>query len=323
MGALMVLVLYGFWNSRRHFLNVAKKALLGATDVDDSDEILSYRSAFWILVLGLACMGLWLNASGMPGWIVPMFLGATFVIFIGLNRIVAESGLAEAVASTIGSSCIVSGFGSRALGPEGLTSMALTYTWSADIRTFVMASETNGLKVIDDRRIQRRRSIFWAIMASIVVTVVASTYMLLRLSYTHGGINGNDWFFGGGAKAPYNYIVSKMIHHEGPNLVGWYIKSVGAAMMGLLMFLRSRFLWWPLHPIGFAIGPIWIMDHIWFTCFLAWILKLSIIRWGGLKAYRSTRPIFLGLILGQFVCNGTWIVIDMLLGGRGNRIFWI
>jgi len=93
--------------------------------------------------------------------------------------------------------------------------------------------------------------------------------------------------------------------------------------MAMLTFLRARFLWWPFHPIGFAIGPIWIMDQIWFTCFLAWMIKFAVVRWGGLKTYRSVRPIFLGLILGQFVCNGTWIIIDILAGGRGNRIFWI
>ena len=322
MGAITVLVVMGFWNARRHLWNILRKALWGARDVDDSDEILSYRAAFWILILALAYMGFWLNASGMPGWIVPIFLAATFIIFIGLTRIVAESGMAEAVASTIGSSFVVSGFGTRVLGPEGLTSMAMTYVWSADVRTFVMASCTNGLKVIDDKSV-KKRPVFWAVIGSIVVTGVAAVWMIMRLAYIHGGLNGNDWFFGGGAKAPYNYIVSKMIHPEGPNIAGWYIKGIGAGIMAMLMFLRARFLWWPFHPIGFAIGPIWIMDQIWFTCFLAWAVKLAVVRWGGLKAYRSVRPIFLGLILGQFVCNGTWILIDIIAGGRGNRIFWI
>jgi len=322
MGAITVLVVMGFWNARRHLWNILRKALWGANDVDDSDEMLSYRAAFWILILALAYMGFWLNASGMPGWIVPIFLAATFIIFIGLTRIVAESGMAEAVASTIGSSFVVSGFGTRVLGPEGLTSMAMTYVWSADVRTFVMASCTNGLKVIDDKSI-KKRPVFWGVLGSIIVTGVAAVWMIMRLAYIHGGLNGNDWFFGGGAKAPYNYIVSKMIHPEGPNIAGWYIKGIGAGIMAMLTFLRARFLWWPFHPIGFAIGPIWIMDQIWFTCFLAWMIKFAVVRWGGLKTYRSVRPIFLGLILGQFVCNGTWIIIDILAGGRGNRIFWI
>jgi hypothetical protein len=93
--------------------------------------------------------------------------------------------------------------------------------------------------------------------------------------------------------------------------------------MGLLMFLRSQFLWWPFHPIGFVIGPIWLMDRLWFTVFLAWLIKACILKYGGLRGYRRARPLFLGLILGQFTCNGFWILIDLLTGQKGNSIFWI
>ncbi len=67
----------------------------------------------------------------------------------------------------------------------------------------------------------------------------------------------------------------------------------------------------------------WIMDQIWFTVFLAWLIKFAIVRYGGLKLFQKFRPLFLGLILGQFTCNGFWIVIDAIAGGRGNQIFWI
>ena len=93
--------------------------------------------------------------------------------------------------------------------------------------------------------------------------------------------------------------------------------------MGLLMFLRPQFLMWPLHPIGFVIGPIWLMDRLWFTVFLAWLIKACILKYGGLGGYRRARPLFLGSILGQFTCNGFWIVIDLLTGQNGNSIFWI
>lgn len=81
------------------------------------------------------------------------------------------------------------------------------------------------------------------------------------------------------ARAPFDYTVSEMLNPEGPNLVGWVSKGVGAVVMGLLMALRTRFLWFRFHPIGFAIGPVWIMDYIWVTVFLAWALELSILRW--------------------------------------------
>ena len=322
MGAMITLVLAGLWIGRSHLKDVVKKAFTHDTSIDDSGEILSYRTAFWGTVIGLVFMTIWLAASGIPLVVAPMFLFGAILLFVGLTRVVSESGMAEAVASTISSSFVVSGIGTAALGPGGLTALSLTYVWAADLRTFVMASAANSLKIIEGEG-RRKKPLFWAMMLAIVITAVSSVWVLLKLAYTQGGLNCNPWFFSGGAKAPYNFFVSKILNPSEPNWLGWYITAGGAVGMLFLMFMRARFLWWPLHPIGFAIGPVWIMDHIWFTIFLAWLIKGVVVRYGGLKLFQKLRPLFLGLILGQFTCNGAWILIDAVAGGRGNRIFWI
>jgi len=322
MGAMITLVLAGMWIGRGHLKDVVKKAFTGDSKIDDSDEILSYRAAFWGTIVGLIVMAVWLNMSGIPLIVVPLFLFGAMLLFVGLTRVVSESGMAEAVASTISSSFVVSGIGTAPLGPGGLAALGLTYVWGADLRTFVMASSANSLKIIEGEG-KRKRPLFWAMMLAIILTMVSSTWILLKLAYAYGGMNCNDWFFGGGARAPYDFFVSKILNPSEPNLLGWYITAGGAIGMFFLMFMRARFLWWPFHPVGFAIGPIWIMDRIWFTVFLAWLIKSVVVRYGGLKLFQKLRPLFLGLILGQFTCNGTWILIDAIAGGRGNRIFWI
>jgi hypothetical protein len=322
MGAMVVLVFAGLWTGRHHIRGVFLRALRRDGGIDDATEAMSYRAAVTILCVSLPVMVVWLHATGIPLWVTVVFLLAALILFYGLTRVVAESGMAEAVASTTGSSFVVSGFGAGALGPPGLAALSLTYVWSADIRTFVMASVANGLKIVDGPT-GRRRRILWSMVAAIVACFAASAVTMLYLSYRYGGINGNSWFFGGGARAPYDYAVSKILNPEGPNIAGWIFKGVGAGVMGLLMLLRTRFLWFPFHPIGFAIGPIWIMDHIWVTVFLAWAMKLSILRWGGVRLYRTARPFFLGLILGQFTCNGSWLIVDTITGAKGNLVFWI
>jgi hypothetical protein len=322
MGAMVVLVLAGLWTGRHHLRGVFLRALRRDAGVDDATEAMSYRAAAVVLCVSISVMVVWLRATGIPLWVTVLFLLAALILFYGLTRVVAESGMAEAVASTTGSSFVVSGFGAGALGPPGLAALSLTYVWSADIRTFAMASVANGLKIVDGPT-GRRRRILWSMVGAIVACFVASAVTMLYLSYRYGGINGNSWFFGGGARAPYDYAVSKILNPEGPNVAGWIFKGIGAGAMGLLMLLRTRFLWFPFHPIGFAIGPIWIMDHIWVTVFLAWALKLSILRWGGVRLYGAARPFFLGLILGQFTCNGSWLIVDAITGAKGNLIFWI
>ncbi|HGJ65421.1 TPA: hypothetical protein ENS27_08545 [bacterium] len=322
MGAMITLVIVGFWMGRSHLKDVFRKAFTGDKKIDDSDEIMSYRTAVFGIIIGLIIMVIWLTMSGIPLFVTILLLFGAFILFIGLTRVVSESGMAEAVATTISPSFVVSGIGTSPITPSGLTAMSFTYIWSADLRTFVMASTANSLRIIEGEG-KRKRPLFWVIMLSIIITLVSSIWLLLELAYSRGGINCNDWFFVGGARAPYDFFVSKIINPSEPNWGGWYITAGGAFIMFFLMFMRTKFLWWPFHPIGFAIGPVWIMDQIWFTVFLAWLIKLIIVRYGGLKMFRQFRPLFLGLILGQFTCNGFWIIIDAIAGGRGNQIFWI
>ena len=89
--------------------------------------------------------------------------------------------------------------------------------------------------------------------------------------------------------------------------------------MGLLTFVRQRFIWWPVHPLGFATGMFNIMNWVWFSTFVAWLLKTIILTYGGASLYRKIRPFFLGLILGQVSVAGLWIIIDFFTEMVGNQ----
>jgi hypothetical protein len=114
-----------------------------------------------------------------------------------------------------------------------------------------------------------------------------------------------------------------MARQESAHGWGWVTTGIGALIMGLLMWARHRFLWWPLHPLGFTIGAVWLMDVVWFSIFLAWLLKAIILKYGGARGYHVTRPFFLGLILGQFTCAGFWLIVDRITGMTDNVVFWV
>lgn len=321
-GAMIILVLFGLWVGRQHIGDVLRKAFHGDDTVDDSGEIMSYRGAVFTWIAGAVTMTLWLTVAGLPLWASIATLLTALLIFVGLTRIVVESGLATAVGPMIANSVVVSAVGSSALGPAGMVGMAYTYVWGADIRTFVMASCAHGLKLADHLG-SNRRPLFWLILAAVVISVVGSVWSVLVLCYEHGGINLSSWFFGGGVRAPFEYIALKLNTPTGPNWVGWLHTGVGGSIMAGLMMARHHLLWWPLHPLGYVVGSVWLMDELWFSIFLAWLIKLTVMKYGGPKLYQMTRPFFLGLILGQYVISGFWLFIDYLTGMTDNSVFWI
>ena len=324
MGGVIVLVLLGLWVARGHLRDVFRKAFKGDTNVDDSQELLSYRTAVFGMIIGLLFMAIWVQRGGLPAWTVPVFLFAVFVLFIALTRVVAEAGLAAVRAPITPVSFLVSGVGASAIGPAGLTFLGLSFSWAVNFRTFVLASCVNALKLSDEVGMRgRKRSLFWAMMLALVFSLIGSIWIILRLSYTHGGINLNPWFFSGGASTPFEYIVPLVTTPVAANLGGWIWTAIGGAVMGLLMFVRQRLLWWPLHPLGFVISTTWMAQFVWFSVFLAWLIKSVLLKFGGPKLYRVSRPFFLGLILGHFTAAGIWLIIDCFTGMTDNELLWL
>lgn len=322
MGAMSMLVATSLWSARAHLSDVVRRSLGRGRDVDDSGEALSYPVAFWGTALGLLTMSVWIWWSGLPYWATWLYLLFMMVLFFGLTRVVVETGLAEAVAAMIAPVFVVAGWGSTPFGPKGLTALGLTWVYSADIRTTVMASSVHGLRLAERTGVRSRR-LFWAMMLAIVVSIVASVWVTLLLSYRYGGANLNRWFFLDGPQFPYKWVAGKINNPSDPSVTGWLLTGLGAAVMGFLSAMRQRFVGWPFHPVGFCVGSTWIMDEIWMTCFIAWLLKFLILRFGGLRWFRLSLPFFLGLIVGQYTCNGFWLIMDYLSGAKGNQIFWI
>ena len=110
---------------------------------------------------------------------------------------------------------------------------------------------------------------------------------------------------------------------EGTYWSGLGFSGLGAGAMLLLTWVRQRFLWWPLHPIGFPIMTSWVVDWMWFSIFFAWLIKVIILKYGGAAVFTRSRDFFLGLIVGRMFISGGWLVVDYLTGMVSNPIFWI
>ena len=79
--------------------------------MDDSGEMLSYRMAVWGGIVGVLYMFLWLHRSGMEFVTAGVFLIGSFIIYVGMARIVAESGLLYTWGAVSPQSCVVNVLG--------------------------------------------------------------------------------------------------------------------------------------------------------------------------------------------------------------------
>jgi len=321
-GAFLVFVLYGLWIARGHLSDVFRKVFKGDKNIDDSSEMLSYRTAVIGPTIGIGFMSFWLILTGISFWITLLFLFGALLLFLGLTRVVAETGIPTLVAPSISSTQVISSVGSSNIGASGLTGLGFTYVYSSDLRTFPMCPAAHGLKMAEEMG-KKKRLLFLGMFLALIIGIFTSLWIVLRFSYFYGGSNLRAWYFVGGPQAPWKYTADKILYPTSPNEIGWLCKSIGIVVMFGLMFMRNRFLWWPLHPIGFVVGPVWLMSQLWFSVFLAWFLKTLILRYAGPRIYKNSIPFFLGLILGQYTCAGTWFIIDYFTKMTGNLVFWI
>jgi len=322
LGALIVFVLLGLWVGREHLVAVGRRFIGLASPLSDDDEIMSYRAAVAGLLGGIIGMVLWFIYLGAPWWAGVLFVALAMLIFTGITRIVAESGVPALISPMVAPDFMVYGLGSNLLGASSIGTFSLTYVFAADIRVFLMGVVANGLKLIEGMDRRSRRCVFWAILAAVFLGVIGSLWTVMQLAYKDGGINCAGWFF----NAMPNIICRTAVTALEPSGVYWPgmgFVGLGAAGMMALTWLRQRFLWWPLHPIGFPVMTSWIVDWMWFSVFFAWLIKVTILRYGGASLFSRSRRFFLGIIVGRMLISGVWLVVDYLTGKVGNQIFWI
>ena len=336
IGAMTVFVMMGRWMGRRHLAMVASLALRGGEyasaisadgssasqsrrSTDEAQEIFTYRTAVLVLLGGTALMWWWLWQSGMPFWAVGILLFVAFVIFVGLTRMVTEGGFFITRAPMNPGNFMVSGFGVESLGVAGVTSLGYTFVWAGEMRIFVMAACANALKVAECIR-GNRRPLLWAMLTAILISAVSSVWVELSLCYRNGGINLSS-FYTGLVHYPFNFISRHVTNDTPVNWGGWLWTAYGGALMALLMAAKQRFVWWPIHPMSLPVSSMWMTDTIVLSVFISWMIKGVILKFGGPALYRKGKPLFIGLVVGQFVAMGFWVVVDYLTGMTDNVVY--
>jgi len=320
--ALGFFVIWGIWTSRSHLKDVCRKALTGDSTIDDSGEMLSYRTAVFGAAISLLVILFWMNRAGMELPLALLYLFSNIVLYLGMAKIVAMTGLVSLRGSVDANGLVVSLMNLKNISDTGVAANNMffaLYSWN---KGFCMPGAANSAKASESVRGGNTRALGGSVMTAAVLAIVACTVVTLYLGYYgNGAQNFGSYDFTDGNRHPYNYTVSGIKDRADADTPWWGIGfgSAGVVVMAALTALSYRVPWWPIHPVGFAVSYASPVRATWFTVFLAWLVKLAIVRVGGMKAYQTSQRFFLGMLVGYSLGVFVSFVVDVLFFyGQGH-----
>ena len=321
-GVWMGILLFVLWMERGYLKGVFRR-IVTKNKAEDLKEPLSYRIAFLGVVLGFSAIVLFFVKAGMSPWFAVLYFLIYFALAIMIARIRAELG--PPIHDMMGAgpdNMMVSIFGTRRLQAHNLTLVSLLH-WinRVSYRNFPMAHQLEGFKLAEQGNINTRR-LSYAMILAVLMGTVSGFFVVLNFSYDLGSAVK----LGGPARnytmEGYRRLTSWLSYPTETDFRGLTYMLSGFIFSVSLLLMRTRFLWFPLHPIGYAVSYWWAMSLLWFPIFLSFMIKTAILRFGGINMYRKAVPFFLGLMLGEYAIGGVWSIIAICIGKR-LYAFWV
>jgi hypothetical protein len=199
-------------------------------------------------------------------------------------------------------------------------SLAMSYSTFGLGNTFGASTLAHIARLGAELKLRSRR-LFWVTAGALVLSLAVSAVFTLHLGYTYGAYNFNVYTFNSGNVVIYDNVVKKL---QNPFDLSWdrmMFFGIGIAITGICHFLRYRFLWWPLSPIGLTVFTTGIIARQVFTVFLTWLVKLCLLKIGGIKLYQRSIPLFMGMLLGYVAGIGLIFLVDLFFFmGQGHLV---
>ena len=319
-GAWLGLALVLVYGARHHWKHVWQAACAGVRWTADPAEARRYRWALITLAAGAAFLMAFSVRAGMsPVW-VALFFGIYFLLSLAMTRVRAELGSPHEIYFVNPQQILVTLFGTSAMGPANLTVISGMYWLHRCYRSHPMPNQLEAFKMAEGGRIRLGGLVGVTILASIV-SILASYWANLGVGYDAGAqakCYGFKQWVGGESFNRLKTWLDVGAKPETPNLMAF---AGGTAVVFALRALRTAFIWWPFHPAGYALAISFAMDYFWFAFLIAWVLKVSLIRYGGRRAHAQAVPFFLGLILGDYTIGSLWALLGPALGVATYKVF--
>lgn len=335
-GGMMMMTVVILWIGRHHWWMIIRH-MFGRHRMDESESrYLPYAFAGWATVICFLGVVGWFWMAGMS------VLGATLLtlvlvmMFMMIARVVAETGL---VFAQINWPMFRFWYYPTLLNPIPFATSPGNFFMTGwmtglfhDLRESFSVFFQQGMKVADQSayaRIRRWRNsvgFVLAIVLALGVGYVTSAASMLWTEYNYFSTMSstpvspiNDYAMN---SVPRSLILeSSLTYKSGLNQESG-IRSVvniviGAIVVGLTSFLRLTVAWWPFHPIAFIVLYSYATQKVWFSIFIGWLVKVIVIRMGGANLLKSSKPVFIGLVVGEAFAAGFWLITSLSVHWMG------
>jgi hypothetical protein len=205
--------------------------------------------------------------------------------------------------------------GTRALGPGNLAMFPM-FWWltGRGYRTTPMPVQLEGFKMAEVSGAEPGRLAVGMALAFLLGGFF-SIWAAVHLTYQHGdtpliGHNWGQW-----------YQLASWINYPEP--ASWQkmtFMGLGALATAAMTWARVSFVWWPLHPAGYALGMVFGVEYFWSCLLVAWLIKWGILHWAGHKSYQRFMPVLYGMIIGEYTVGAFWSAFSVVLK-RGTYDF--
>ena len=322
-GAVLALAVWALWIARGHLAHALKAAVGRSGEAADRDEPLPYRWAAIGLAIAFAGMVYFGWAAGCRLLVSLILMGSIIAYYVMWAKLRAETGMGFLPFPLEIQNAMVVPLGTAAFTVrEYITMMSTRWAFFPGFNlSYEVCTGTalESLKIADAAGINRRR-LTAAMAAGVALAMVMAGAYFLTGIYRHG-------FFGLSAATTYSWlghqsmndgyrITEPLMNPQGTDANGLIAMVAGAAVAVFLGMMRLRFWWWPFHPIGYMAAMCWGLHWYYMPFFVGWALKTLVIRYGGLRLYRATVPVAVGVILGDMLNSGLWAVVALVTQGR-------
>ncbi len=322
-GAVLALSAWALWGSRRHLVRAFRAAFLGAPVAYEREEPLPYRWAFIGLVVCFAWLVCFFVLAGCRLPFALAFPAVMIGAYLSYARLQAEGALDSAfwwfndvVEMTVGADRLL---------PREMISLYTAGWVSAPLPSYVLsACSINALtsfKIANSAGMSMRpltRLLLGGFFLALVVGVFVTLTGTYRLGFLgmKGGVGNN---LVADVLRVYGNDIYTEISVSGvypPSPEGVFFIGIGALVCLLFGLLRLRFLWWPFHPVGYILSNSLPIAYGLFPFFIAWVVKVAVTRYGGLRLYRSTLPLATGLVVGDVLNTTAWNIVALISKGH-------